>query len=54
MFTHDVIHLGVFLMLGGLVLGISWGTTARATSAGLADRIAEGGAAVRRHPATVA
>lgn len=54
MFTHDVIHLGVFLMLSGLVLGVSWGTATRATPAGLADRLAEGGAAVRRHPATVA
>jgi O-antigen ligase len=54
MFTHDVIHLGVFLMLSGLVLGVSWGTAARATPAGLADRLAEGGAAVRRHPATAA
>jgi O-antigen ligase len=54
MFTHDVIHLGVFLILSGLILGISWGTTARATPVGLADRAAEGGAAVRRHPATAA
>lgn len=54
MFTHDVIHLGVFLMLSGVVLGVSWGTAARATPVGLADRRAEGGAAVRRHPATAA
>jgi O-antigen ligase len=54
MFTHDVIHLGVFLMLSGLVLGVSWGTAVRATPVGLADRLAEGGAAVRRHPATAA
>lgn len=52
MFTHDVIQLGVFLILSGLVLGVSWGMTVRVGAAGKADRRAERAAAARRHPAT--
>ena len=54
MFTHDVIQLGVFLMLSGIVLGISWGRVARVSVAGVADQVAERAAAGKRHPATAA
>ena len=54
MFTHDVIQLGVFLMLSGIVLGISWGRVTRVSVAGLADQAAERAAAGKRHPATAA
>ena len=54
MFTHNVIQLGVFLMLSGIVLGVSWGLVVRAAAVGAADRAAERAAAPRRHPATAA
>ena len=54
MFTHDVIQLGVFLVLSGIVLGVSWGGTVRVSAAGKSDHAAERDAAARRHPATAA